>query len=381
MSKIVWLGLALALALICYANAKAQENWPVKSLDRVASPQKRKLIRPDDAAELVFQVRQVVRLDGLSAGTKRVRMWVSIPSDGTNQTLLNFKVGSVPGDWTIVDDRDHRGRFIALDLRNPSSEFIEVECDFEIRRQRTFFDVDPDRVGVLTEGLKALLAEHRVLDAPHMTVDESTQKMADGICGDETNIYLQATMIIDHVAKTVDHYSYSKDARMPQCGIGDAATCKAQGGGCCTDLNSLFISLARARGIPTRLQMGYRLLEEKANSLAESGYRCWVEYFVPNYGWVPSDIVEADRPGGLGLERWYSGLTARRVWLNQGREFMFADDHVEGRINHMSIGYAEIDDKPARIIPDESGPSQITRKIYFSEGSDVKSSKAEQGAR
>lgn len=152
---------------------------------------------------------------------------------------------------------------------------------------------------------------------------------------------------------------------MPKCGIGDAGNCLAQGGGCCTDLNSLFISLARARGIPARLQMGYRLQEKNVGKWVDPGYRCWVEYFVPGYGWISADVVEADTPGGLGPERWQTGLTARRLWLNSGREFRFEGLPAETRINHMSIAYAEIDGKPARLLPTGDLKPQITRQVRF----------------
>jgi hypothetical protein len=144
-------------------------------------------------------------------------------------------------------------------------------------------------------------------------------------------------------------------------------TCLAQHGGCCTDLHSLFIALARARGIPAHLSMGYRLKEANKDKMADPGYRCWVEYFLPNYGWVSADIVEADTPMGLGMARWSKGLTARRVWLNQGREWKLADDLAVGRVNHMSIAYAEIDGTPARLLPEGDLKPQITRQVQYTE--------------
>ena len=91
-------------------------------------------------------------------------------------------------------------------------------------------------------------------DSPHMAVTDTIKGMAEQICGDETNIAIQAAKLLNHVAEVADHYS--KDPTKPNCGIGDAAVCIDQGGGCCTDLHSLFIALARARGIPARLRWG-----------------------------------------------------------------------------------------------------------------------------
>jgi transglutaminase-like putative cysteine protease len=164
--------------------------------------------------------------------------------------------------------------------------------------------------------MKTMLAEYLVKDAPHMEVTDEFQKIADGVCGAETSIAAQAQKLLEHVASTVDHYSYSSDPNMPSCGLGDSKICKKQGGGCCTDLNSYFITIARARGIPTRLKMGYRLQSKYRDQVVDPGYRCWVEYFVPGAGWISADVVEADTPNGLGHERWLTGLTSRRVYLN-----------------------------------------------------------------
>jgi hypothetical protein len=92
-----------------------------------------------------------------------------------------------------------------------------------------------------------------------------------------------------------------------------------------------------------------------------------VEYFLPGYGWVPADIVEADAIGGLGPQRWFTGLTERRLWLNEGREFVLNPRQAGGRVNTMVIGYAEIDGIEARVLPDGELKPQLTRRIEFHE--------------
>ena len=320
-----------------------------------------------DESPVTYRVRQIVSLSEIPRGSKVVRLWVSIPNDEANQKLLDFQVDFAAGEWKIVADQDRRGKFLQVEVREPSTENVDVQVSFSIRRVPTFVELDAKKAGPMTDGLKQMLGEYLIQNAPHMEVTEAVKKIADEVCGDEQNIARQASQLLEYVAKTVDHYSYSSNPEMPTCGIGDAAKCLAQGGGCCTDLNSLFISLARARGIPTKLNMGYRLLEKNAGRLVDPGYRCWVEYFVPNYGWVSADIVEADTPGGLGPARWFTGLTARRIWLNEGREFKLAADQAVDRVNHMSIGYGEIDGKPVRVLPSGKLKTQITRRVDFTE--------------
>jgi hypothetical protein len=231
-----------------------------------------------------------------------------------------------------------------------------------------FVTIDPAKVGPITDSHRRLFVDELRRDAPHMEVTPAITKLTAEACGTETNIARQARLLLDAVADNVNHYSI--DSTVPKCSPGDAAACMEKGGGCCTDLHSLFIALARARGIPARLQMGYRLREPNAGKETDPGYRCWVEYFVPGYGWIPSDIVEADDPKGLGRDRWFAGMTERRLWLNQGREFDLAGrQHTAERVNTMVIGYAEIDGKPARVLPDEALGilAQITRTVFYTE--------------
>ncbi len=91
---------------------------------------------------------------------------------------------------------------------------------------------------------------------------------------------------------------------------------------------------------------------------------------MPNYGWVSADIVEADDPKGLGRTRWFTGLTERRLWLNEGREFNLAGRAVtDKRVNTMIIGYAEIDGVEARVLPDDALglKAQLWRTVKYTE--------------
>jgi hypothetical protein len=113
--------------------------------------------------------------------------------------------------------------------------------------------------------------------------------------------------------------------------------------------------------------MGYRLQPQNAGVEVDPGYRCWVEYFVPSYGWVPADIVEASAADAEGRVRWFSGLNERRVHLNQGREFELSPKQSGSRVNTLVIGYAEIDGVPARVLPEGDRKPQLTRTVTYTE--------------
>lgn len=338
---------------------------PVAALLSLATVPSHAFAAPADVTT-TYRVQQTVTLSDIPAGAKSIKWWIAIPDDERFQEVLDFSVNSAPGSWKIVTEPDHGNRFMLVEVANPGAASLSSQVEFTVRRRSVFVELDPAQAGAITDSHRRLFVDELRQDAPHMRVTPRIAKLAAETCGNETNIATQAQLLLGAVADYADHYS--KDPTKPNCGIGDAEDCMTNAGGCCTDLHSMFIALARARGIPSRLQMGYRLREPNAGKEVDPGYRCWAEYFVPNYGWVPADIVEADDPKGLGRTRWFTGLTERRLWLNEGREFDLAGRAItEKRVNTMVIGYAEIDGVEARVIPEGDLPAQLSRKVLYTE--------------
>jgi len=316
-------------------------------------------------ATRTYQIRQTVTLDQIPEDAGTVRWWISIPGDDRFQEILDFEVVETPGTWSIERESEHGNRFLFVEVERPQSTSLQAVIRVTLRRRPIWVDLAGPTASTLTDSLQGLFKENLRQDAPHMSVTADVSKIATEVCGDETDVATQARKLLDYVADTADHYS--KDPTKPKCGIGDAEDCMTNLGGCCTDLHSLFIALARAREIPSRLQVGYLVLEKNEGKEVDPGYRCWVEYFVPGRGWIAADIVEGDALDGLGRDRWFTGLTERRVWLNEGRDFLLSPRQEGPRVNTMVIGYAEIDGKPARVLPEGDLAPQLSRTVLFQE--------------
>ncbi|MCC7015047.1 MAG: transglutaminase domain-containing protein [Planctomycetes bacterium] len=312
-----------------------------------------------------YRVRQKVTLSEIPSGTADVRWWIAIPSDDRAQEVLDMEITSAPGPWSVQREAEHGNRFLFVQVASPTSTQLEVELEFTLRRRPIRVDIDAEHIGALTAGDRVYFASELRLDDPHMEVTPQVRAIADRVCGDTRNIAREALQLLEYVAGNADHYS--KDPTKPKCGVGDALECLANGGGCCTDLHSLFIALARARGIPTRLQMGYRLLAKNEGKEVDPGYRCWPEYFVPGHGWVAADVVEADAASGAEGRAWFTGLSERRLWLNEGRNFVLGPQQSTPRVNTMVIGHAELDGRAARVLPDGERAAQLSRTIRFEE--------------
>ncbi len=320
-----------------------------------------KVIEPVIIETRTVAVTQTVTLKDIPADAKTIRLWVPVPSDVNWQRVLDRQVVSAPGTWRMVPQAEGRGDFIYIETDRPESGVanVVVRCIFE--RQGIAFPLQHvDRVSNIQSAQFAIDLDPA---APLMSVSPRIKKMADEACGDERDVARQTMILLQLVAEVADHYS--KDPSKPHCGRGAADDCLDQGGGCCTDLHALYIALARARGIPARMQYGYRLLDARAGVDYDPGYRCWVETFIPGAGWVPTDIVAADGAKD-DVQNKYAALSATRVWLWHGRSFPLTPAAEADRIDTMICGWAEIDGKAVDVLPADDGtPSKLTRTVKF----------------
>ncbi len=319
-------------------------------------------LTPDFIETRTVRLSQTVHLRDIPEGAKQVKLWVPVPTDRNWQRVLDISVTDAPGPWEIVPQKDGRGDFLFVEVTDPPAGDTRVTVSCLVERQGVHFPLE--QVKSLPTFDTGLFNAALDTTSPLMQADDEIRRLAAEACGTESDIARQAVMLVHKVAEVADHYS--KDPTKPHCGRGSASDCLENGGGCCTDLHSLFIAMARARGIASRMQYGYRLLDAKEGVEYDPGYRCWVEYFIPGAGWVPTDIVAADNADEANPYRW-SSLGPYRVWLWEGRSFELTPETAsDARIDTMLCGWAEIDGKAVDPLPGEDGtPPQMTRTVRF----------------
>ena len=118
--------------------------------------------------------------------------------------------------------------------------------------------------------------------------------------------------------------------------------CDAKHGNC-TDFHSLFISLARAEGIPARFEIGFPVPGGAEGTIP--GYHCWAEFFVNGVGWVPVDISEAWKDPKKH-DYFFGALDANRVQFTIGRDLTLQPKQDGGPLNYFIYPYVEVDGKP-----------------------------------
>ena len=132
-------------------------------------------------------------------------------------------------------------------------------------------------------------------------------------------------------------------------------------GGKCADINSLFVGLARAAGLPARDFFGIRVADSGVSkSLGKSGditkaQHCRAEVFIDGKGWFPVDPadvrkvvleeevpLDSDKVKAL-RERLFGNWEMNWVGFNYARDFVLPGQK-EGPIGFLMYPYAETPD-------------------------------------
>ena len=132
----------------------------------------------------------------------------------------------------------------------------------------------------------------------HMPTDGAVKDLSSSIVKDAgaRNDVQKAKAIYDWIVENT-----YRDGKVRGCGTGDVKFMienKAWGGKC-ADLNALYVTLARAEGLPARDVYGVRVADSALGykSLGKSGditraQHCRAEVYLESYGWVPVDPAD-----------------------------------------------------------------------------------------
>lgn len=188
----------------------------------------------------------------------------------------------------------------------------------------------------------------------------------DGIVHDTASRIVNGIHSPDAKAKAIYEWIVDNTFRDPKtrgCGMGNIKFMLESGdlGGKCADINSLFVGLARAAGIPARECYGVRVADSvQFKSLGKSGeiskaQHCRAEFFSSRHGWVPvdpADVRKAVLEEKLALhepkimelrKRLFGYWEMNWVGFNYGRDFVLPGNSGE-TLAYLMYPYAEFGD-------------------------------------
>ncbi|MDH5532612.1 MAG: transglutaminase-like domain-containing protein [Candidatus Bathyarchaeota archaeon] len=160
----------------------------------------------------------------------------------------------------------------------PAGHNLTVSINYQVLAFNVDFSVDSSLVGTYDED-SVIYHEHtapeELIESNH-TLIVST---AENVVGEEENPREMALRIYDFV---VDRLTY--EAQSEEMG---ALWALQNRRGDCSEHSYLFVALCRAVGIPSRVVTGFAFSTYIESS---SEGHMWTEYYLENYGWVPTDL-------------------------------------------------------------------------------------------
>ncbi len=234
------------------------------------------------------------------------QLWIPMPNTDGGGTRDFELLEAYPAGYEIIEIGEANR---ALYWGNVPELCQQTDCRFGIRfritLERPMYTIpwsDPVDYDTQSTLYQTYTQPQRGIESD----DPSIRQLAARIVGDETNPYKQVLRIQSWIQQNV---------RYPDLGQtypDDALLCIDQAVGDCAGQSKVFVTLARALGIPARTVSGLRPFEAGVGRLDQFGPRVawfehtldvhvWCEVYFPALGWVQA---EPDMPGfGIDKER------------------------------------------------------------------------------
>lgn len=282
-----------------------------------------------------IQATYVAAVEQVPAGVERLEVWIPLPGDTEFQRVRNLRIES-PQPWSIRREREHGNSYLYLAARQPRTGRLEVRVAFEAERREILRPaLEGSARGSRPESLERALQADRLV-----TLSPRVRDLARRITWGQRTVEGKAQAIYDWLVNTMVY-----DKTTPGWGLGDTErACDVQKGNC-TDFHSLFMSLARSEGVPTRFVIGFPLKEEASGTIP--GYHCWAEFWLDGAGWVPVDASDASKATDpLRRAYLFGNLDANRIQFTVGRDLRLDPPPCAEPLNYFIYPHAEADGKP-----------------------------------
>ena len=273
---------------------------------------------------------------------KATRAEIKNSSSGDEAFYVEWGPDVIPADRkaTLSFHVYRREVVHSKDLRSREKGKVDTEKYAEYLRQTQYS-------GSLTDGIVKETADKIVADAKAKTVYDKAHAIYLWIC---ENITRDKSLANRELGDVVAVLSGQRDA------------------GSCIDINSIFVALCNAEGIPARDSFGYKINSDQT----KLGPNCRAEFYLPGHGWVEVDpamplgviMYKEDQYRGENAPKadeweviketyWTTG-SASWICQNHGRDITFdppqsaAPDYMvnpDRTLNHFMFPYGEYDGK------------------------------------
>jgi hypothetical protein len=237
------------------------------------------------------------------------KLIVILPLPQTNQYQIVKNVDTHGGEILAIPNTDDEYiRWTYGGGVPPSGASITIGYDFDVILKSFVFDFNT--ITTIYPYDTSSITYHRYTDSSGAYVNPYKDTIQ--IIG--TMLWNQSSNIIDYAERCYDYVALHYKYLDPGTGLHPLDTILVHGGGDCGNLCSIFISLLRFKGIPSRHVQTFR---------PDGSWDVWAEFYLENYGWIPVGVAQKQsNPGGDYFGK-YDGSTVvlqRAAWFLIERE-------------------------------------------------------------
>ncbi|WP_032092472.1 MULTISPECIES: transglutaminase-like domain-containing protein [Pasteurellaceae] len=305
-----------------------------------------------------------------SAG--ETKLWVPLPFNSDYQAVKSIRYEGNYRQAYITENNAYGAKTLYADWDDKAQK-RELKVVLEVQTK----DREVGLSGALTDYQPPQTIHYSVDVAPylqptaHIKTDGIVKEYANKIIGKETNPLKQAALIHNWI---VGHME--RDNSVLGCGDGDVEKILTSGvlRGKCTDINSVFVALARAAGIPAREVFGIRLgaapkmarysatafgsSNEQGIADVSGAQHCRAEFYLAGFGWVPVDSADvakmrlaekksvADADTQAVAQYLFGNWEMNWIGFNHGRDFELYPAGEMTLLNNFGYPYAEVGGDP-----------------------------------
>lgn len=287
-----------------------------------------------DQGARLFTFTYEVEITPQPRGSGPIDVFVPLATSDAHQEILRRDLqASIPGRERT--ESRYGNRFWHGHLGRSDGKPITIAVDYLVRRRPFQRDRLASGPGTHSpeerEQLALFLGPDRLVPIDGPVID----RVRADLPKTDPSPLSRARAIYDFV---IDRMEYKKVGT--GWGNGDTFWACSAWYGNCTDYHALFISLARAEGIPARFDIGFPIPSDRPSGEI-AGYHCWTQLHLPGVGWFPIDASEADKNPAL-RELYFGAQPADRILFTIGRDLELGEGHATGPLNYFIYPHVEV---------------------------------------
>ena len=261
-----------------------------------------------------------------------IRVWMPYPRE--SKRSFNVKLLSTTDNNYIISPDNYEHKSIYMEAKSVKDSAMNFGYELELEIADHWFNFDADDVkpyDTESELYKKYTAERNT----HVIFTPEIKKLTDSLVAGETNPYIKARKIFDHISKTYPWASAREYATLENI---PAYVLKNMHGDC-GQVGLTFITMARYAGIPAKWQSGWMLHPGEIN------LHDWAEAYFEGIGWVPVDVSFGLVPNeNDDVYHFYmGGIDAYRYYVNEdySGNFFPAKNHLRSETVDFQRGEVE----------------------------------------